>query len=101
MVAGSRAASHARSLPRRGDGHPRPDDTDTRRESRDAAGHRARRRGCLTVAGNATPPRDPNDNDDDVDEDEEDEDQPDGPAISVRAGRKLANQSKLVAANLC
>jgi hypothetical protein len=32
----------------------------TRRESRDAAGHRARRRGCLTVAGNATPPRDKN-----------------------------------------
>ena len=41
------------------------------------------------------------DNDDDVDEDEEDEDQPDGPAVGVRAGRKLANQSKLVAANLC
>jgi hypothetical protein len=39
------------------------------------------------------------DNDDDVDEDEEDEDQPDGPAVGVRAGRKLANQSKLVAAN--
>ena len=41
---------------------------------------------------------DPNDNDDDVDD--EDEDQPDGPAVGVRAGRKLANQSKLVAANL-
>ena len=44
---------------------------------------------------------DPNDNDDDVDEDEEDEDWSDGPAVGVRAGRKLANQSKLVAANLC
>jgi hypothetical protein len=31
----------------------------------------------------------------------DDEDQPDGPAVGVRAGRKLANQSKLVAANLC
>ena len=29
VVAGSRAASHARSLPRRGDGHPRPDDTES------------------------------------------------------------------------
>jgi hypothetical protein len=44
---------------------------------------------------------DPNDNDDDVDEDEEDEDRSDGPAVGVQAGRKLANQSKLVAANLC
>ena len=51
--------------------------------------------------GNATLPRDPNDDDDDVDEDEEDEDRSDGPAVGVRAGRKLANQSKLVAANLC
>jgi len=29
VVAGSRAASHARTLPRRGDGHPRPDDTES------------------------------------------------------------------------
>jgi hypothetical protein len=37
----------------------------------------------LTLAANATPPRDPNDNDDDEDEDEdeEDEDQPDEPAV--------------------
>ena len=35
----------------------------------------------LTVAANATPPRDPNDDDDDEHEDEEDEDQPDQPAV--------------------
>ena len=35
----------------------------------------------LTLAANATPPRDPNDNDDDEDEDEEDEDRPDEPAV--------------------
>jgi hypothetical protein len=52
-------------------------------------------------AAGASPSGDPNDNDDDVDEDEEDEDRSDGPAVGVRAGRKLANQSKLVAANLC
>ena len=35
----------------------------------------------LTVAANATPPRDPNDDDDDEHEDEEDEDLPDEPAV--------------------
>jgi hypothetical protein len=35
----------------------------------------------LTVTGNATPPRDPNDDDDYEDEDEEDEDQADEPAV--------------------
>jgi hypothetical protein len=43
---------------------------------------------CLTVTGNAIPPRDPNDDDDDDDddddeneEDEEDDDQPGEPAV--------------------
>ena len=67
----------------------------TRRESRDAARPSSKAPRVPHRRG------DPNDNDDDVDEDEEDEDQPDGPAVGVRAGRKLANQSKLVAANLC
>ena len=35
----------------------------------------------LTVIGNATPPRDPNDDDDDEDEDEENEDRSDDPAV--------------------
>ena len=37
----------------------------------------------LTLAANATPPRNPNDNDDDEDEaeDKEDEDQPDEPTV--------------------
>jgi hypothetical protein len=35
----------------------------------------------LTLAANATPPRDPNDNDDDEDEDEEDEERDDEPAV--------------------
>jgi hypothetical protein len=35
----------------------------------------------LTVAANATPPRDPNDDDDDDHEDEEDGDLPDEPAV--------------------
>jgi hypothetical protein len=35
----------------------------------------------LTVTGNATPPREPNDDDDYEDEEEEDEDQPDEPAV--------------------
>jgi hypothetical protein len=38
---------------------------------------------CLTVTGNAIPPRDPNDDadDDENKEDEEDEDQPGEPAV--------------------
>jgi hypothetical protein len=35
----------------------------------------------VTVTGQATPPRDPNDDDDDEDEDEEDEEQRDEPAV--------------------
>jgi hypothetical protein len=35
----------------------------------------------LTVTGNATPPRDPNDDDDYEDEDEEDDDRSDEPAV--------------------
>ena len=35
----------------------------------------------LTLAANATPPRDPNDNDDDEDEDEEDEERDDEPPV--------------------
>ena len=35
----------------------------------------------LTLAANATPPRDPNDNDDDEDEDEDDEERDDEPAV--------------------
>jgi len=35
----------------------------------------------LTLAANATPPRDPNDKDDDADKDEEDEERDDEPAV--------------------